>query len=412
MSFPIRSLIFWISLFVFSLGGAIGFVYRSSFLILLLLCIYVWILLLIFGLFFSLAILQQVIPSVLKITYFCLVPIVFLLRNFPGITTIVELICIVTIAIWFRILLLFDTWIRNFLQFTFSSLRHPSGSSFSIINASVPHFSPCGQFDEDSSPFLNENRRGTTKFSGKSAVSCANLSRLVYEDEPLIKYELEKEGFDASSLRLVHYRNTVGICARKKNKIIVSWRGTDPLNLMHIFTDLRIGQVSLSVLDESDEKGMSDEAIQDVLEGQLEGKSEEKMGRVHFGFVDALRVGKKTPEQIKIRKRKDSEQNDNPSSNKNDINGNRTIILEGTSVNMAISSAIQAIGFAIAFAWNNIKLYATNPIDSKFRHERNITAYQQMTTIIEELDPRHRCQIIICGHSLGGALGFFLLLDK
>ena len=198
-------------------------------------------------------------------------PFIWLLDVVPGLSTIVEAVVMLYFFACFRALLLFDRIIRWSLR-VFCQVRHPSGRTLSIVNSCDPDFYPLGLFHEEDEEELDEDddfndlrvddeeeeeRRSevTEKettfpkyYSEPAAISLANLARLVYEDRRLIAYELENNGFDVDTLKLIAYRNTCGFVKKDRN-IVISFRGTDPLNLMSLYTDSKMGMVSLSALD-------------------------------------------------------------------------------------------------------------------------------------------------------------------
>lgn len=147
---------------------------------------------------------------------------------------------------------------RYFLKQFSSSLRHPSGALYSLANAADPNFQPCGDFgidkvssyiveqyhsrlrynsgdesgsEDDSDDEFDLGVDSLKHFSLNAAISLGNCSRLVYEAVPIIKAELESCGY--TNLHFIHYKNTVGVVAMHNNDIIVTFRGTEPLNLMN-----------------------------------------------------------------------------------------------------------------------------------------------------------------------------------
>ncbi|PRP75261.1 hypothetical protein PROFUN_15882 [Planoprotostelium fungivorum] len=337
---------------------------------------------------------KRLIVAGLWVLHYLLLPVSIILSNIPGLRTVVNFFFVFTVAFWFRVLLLFDRGLRKILSSTDRSLRHPSGTNVSIVNSPLPDFQPCGDFDD-----FHVLPTVPLHYSENAAISCGNIARLVYEDVPLIRYELKKGGFEDDTLRLIHYHNTVGFCARKGNRIIVVFRGTDPLNLMHIFTDLRLGQVSLSELDDRDEKGQVGDAPE-----RAAGDVPDSMGRVHYGFVRALRLSEKPAELRRSLQRRDSEQREKRKS--------RSIAAEKISIELSnhtlgdtFKSALVAFAQVFKFFWSGIWMHSVDPVDTKFsgRSERHVTAYEQAAQAIEAIWVPNG-QVIVCGHSLGGAL--------
>jgi len=206
-------------------------------------------------LLFSLGIAQRVVR-----------PFIWLLDVIPGLSTIVEIVVMLYFFACFRALLLFDRMIRWSLR-VFCQVKHPSGRTLSIVNSCDPDFYPLGLFKEDDGDEMDEEEEEISKiekeeeeddtfappmssssssspaettlpkhYSEPAAISLANMARLVYEDRRLIAFELEQNGYEADTLKLISYRNTCGFVVKKGRDIVISFRGTDPLNLMSLYT--------------------------------------------------------------------------------------------------------------------------------------------------------------------------------
>lgn len=158
-------------------------------------------------------------------------PVLWCIDWIPGLSSVIEVIVMIYFFACFRLLLLFDRAVRVMLR-TLCQVRHPSGRALSIVNSCDPDFMPIAQF-VDAEPLP---ARYPAHYSEAAAISLANHARLVYEDRRLIQYELEQSGFDPESVKLVSYRNTCGYVALKDRTIVVAFRGTDPLNLMSLYT--------------------------------------------------------------------------------------------------------------------------------------------------------------------------------
>jgi len=148
----------------------------------------------------------------------------------------------------FKLLLASDRFIRLVLRSMSQSLRHPSGSLYSLTNATDPNFQPLASFsDAPSRNSLPLPLKYPPHYSEQTAISLCQMSRLIYEDFRLISWELKEAQFE--EIRTVHYRNTVGIVTKKGRRIICAFRGTDPVNIMSMYTDSQLGMVSLDALD-------------------------------------------------------------------------------------------------------------------------------------------------------------------
>ncbi|KAG0291323.1 hypothetical protein BGZ98_003055 [Dissophora globulifera] len=86
------------------------------------------------------------------------------------------------------------------------------------------------------------------RYSQPIATTLAMVSKLVYEDVPIIRHELARAGYDMQSFRAIAYRNTCGFIVQKGRNIVLVFRGTDPLNLQNAWTDLQSRLVQIETL--------------------------------------------------------------------------------------------------------------------------------------------------------------------
>ncbi len=257
--------------------------------------------------------------------------------------------------------------LRRILWWMFPGLRHPSGIRLSLVNAIDPSFQPCGAFTRVSNTAQSKDKN---KFNLITAITLGNLSKLAYEDQGVVAYELAQAGYNLESLTFISYHNTAGFVVRKGSAVVVAWRGTDPLNLMHIMTDLKAGMVDISNLD----------------------KTQVAAGRVHYGFVEALRIHRK----------------DKPSSANGNLQKDNMIELDDEKW---FKSAIDALFITIRFLMTSFRTAATKPVaPGTVIVQRKITAYQQVTSAVTKLigdmqqAQLRQYRIYVAGHSLGGAL--------
>lgn len=263
---------------------------------------------------------------------------------------------VVWFYLWFKFLLFFDRHVLRRLIYWSGGLRHASGIRISSVNAISPSFSPLSHLSTES----------FDEFSLKTALSLSNLAKLAYEDSGVIEYELSHAGFNMSYFKVIQYHNTSGFIAVYKSSVIISFRGTEPLNLMHVMTDLQGGLVSLSSLDNEGDKVQA--------------------GRAHYGFLEALRLH-----------REDAPREDQKGMSKKPT---ETIDLhEEDTVGSIFTALFKVASFSM-------KSFIKSPITLKIpRSNGKITAFQQIQTALSEIHESNNIQHIFCtGHSLGGAL--------
>ena len=246
---------------------------------------------------------------------------------------------VVTFFLWYQVLVFID---RHVLRRLIST-RHPSGAIVSTVNSMSPSFRP-----------LSLSR--SYEFDLKSALSLANLSKIAYEDEELIRYELEHAGYDMSSFKIIKYHNTSGFIAQYKKCAVISFRGTEPTNLMHILTDLKGSLTSIGSLDDANVNA----------------------GRVHYGFLEALRLHRQDqPKEEKEKFKLELDRDDSIGS---------------------VFAALFKIG---GFLFSTTKSFAAKPVIAIPRSHGKITAFQQIHNALDTMDFE---RVYITGHSLGGAL--------
>lgn len=286
---------------------------------------------------------------------------------------------------WFLVLLISDVLIRTILSRA-SGIHEGTGFHYTPINASDTDFQPLGLFEKDEEVEEKKKLYGDyfPKYNKKLALSLAIASKIAYEDVPIIKYELEKAGYDMNSFKPIAYKNVCGYIAEKDNNIILVFRGTNPLNIQNCLTDIR------------------------ALLCNIESSSRGLIGLVHEGFYEAIG--------------EDSSMDELPRSQSQTV-----IELSNTSLVKTIETIFGALKTLVFFAFQSLITHIHDPVDHRYLGEdaRFVSAYSQATRWISKLcknDPekgdegpnnirqqKSKKHLYITGHSLGGGLATVFL---
>ncbi|CAO3588886.1 unnamed protein product [Absidia cylindrospora] len=151
----------------------------------------------------------------------------------------------------FLLLLLCEEVIRVSLMVFIG--QHPSGRSISVVNAMDPLFDfdalerkPTKVTSPESSPLptapsLLTRMMNRPQYSLSLAYTLSVASKLGYEDIDVIKYELKQAGFDVdNTFRAFAFKNICAYVIEKDEKIILVFRGSNPLNIQNCFTNLDV----------------------------------------------------------------------------------------------------------------------------------------------------------------------------
>ncbi|KAI9141994.1 Alpha/Beta hydrolase protein [Paraphysoderma sedebokerense] len=152
--------------------------------------------------------------------------------------------------------------------------KHSTGKHYSLVNAWSPKFEG-GIFDEAMEQEQNRDPQKesesmnhescTNSYSPAICYSLSTAAQLCYEGISIVMHELRAAGFDVdNTFHPIHYKNTYGYVCTKGKTVIVVFRGTQPLNVSNITTDLQLGMVDGSCIPGSG------------------------IGMIHRGFLDAL----------------------------------------------------------------------------------------------------------------------------
>ncbi|CAO3627228.1 unnamed protein product [Mucor hiemalis] len=222
-----------------------------------------------------------------------------------------------------------------------------------------------------SSSNLNYKR---PEYSLSVAHTLSVASKLAYEDVAVVRYELEKAGYDVeNTFKPIGYKNVCAYIAEKDNNIMLVFRGTNPLNIQNYVTNIDAGLTKVS-------------------------SGNGYMGKVHKGFWDAMGATASS-----------SDLNE-------DSDSNIRIELSSASLYQSISSSVFAIVRIMKMLSFNIFANVVDPIDASWAgHNSSIIRHQSMYTQAEStilnlfsntavMDEGKKKKLYITGHSLGGAL--------
>ncbi|PKC15233.1 alpha/beta-hydrolase [Rhizophagus irregularis] len=286
---------------------------------------------------------------------------------------------------WFLVLLISDVLIRTILSRA-SGIHEGTGFHYTPINASDTDFQPLGLFEKDEEVEEKKKLYGDDfpEYNKKLALSLAIASKIAYEDVPIIKYELEKAGYDMNSFKPIAYKNVCGYIVEKDDNIILVFRGTNPFNIQNCLTDIR------------------------ALLCNIESSSRGLIGLVHEGFFEAIG--------------EDSSMDELPRSQSQTI-----IELSNTSLVKTIETIFSALKTLVFFAFQSLITHVHDPVDHRYLGEdaRFVSAYSQAARWISKLcnndsengneglnnirQQKSKKHLYITGHSLGGGLATVFL---
>ncbi|KAG0035741.1 hypothetical protein BGZ81_000034 [Podila clonocystis] len=280
--------------------------------------------------------------------------------------------------------------------------------------------------DETKRRSADEARQGSKaadrpRYSQPIATTLAMVSKLVYEDVPIIRHELARSGYDMHSFRAIAYKNTCGFIVQKGRNIVLVFRGTDPLNLQNAWTDIQSRLVPVKTLQQpSVPLGKCHQGMWNAL-GKADGfllpseelaqQQREQSRLVHQrqGEIDFDEDGYPLLEEpVPAYTDKTSP----ASSFRSEVTQASTLNLElsNHSIYQTVVTSLRAAYILIRFFVVGLFTHVSDPVDYRFAGEiRDLSAFAQACRWVDGLRLEHaereykRIERSSEAHRLGGA---------
>ncbi|KAF9415673.1 hypothetical protein BGZ94_010436 [Podila epigama] len=242
------------------------------------------------------------------------------------------------------------------------------------------------------------------RYSQPIATTLAMVSKLVYEDVPIIRHELARSGYDMQSFRAIAYKNTCGFIVQKGRNIVLVFRGTDPLNLQNAWTDMQSRLMPVATLQDPPvplgkcHQGMwsalgkadgFDLPSQELARQQLEKSRliHQRQGEINFD-KDGYPV-QPLDDSIPAYTNKTS-----PASSfrSDDSQSSNTLNLElsNQSIYQTVVTSIRAAYILIKFLIVGLFTHVSDPVDYRFAGEvRDLSAFAQACRWVDGLRLEH-----------------------
>ncbi|KAF9436114.1 hypothetical protein BGZ76_004791 [Entomortierella beljakovae] len=232
------------------------------------------------------------------------------------------------------------------------------------------------------------------RYSQVIATTLAIVSKLVYEDVPVIRHELSLSGYDMHSFRAVAYKNTCGFIVQKGRNIVLVFRGTDPLNLQNAWTDIQSRLVKIQTLQDPpvalgkchqgmyNALGKADDFLLPSEELAQQLQDESRTRHRTYSDMDA------SEEESRPRRRKLG----TPASSFRSEDSKTTVNLElsNQSIYQTIATSIRAGYLVVKFLIVGLFTHVSDPVDYRFAGEvRDLGAFAQACRWVDGLRLEH-----------------------
>ncbi|KAG0244494.1 hypothetical protein B0O80DRAFT_397848 [Mortierella sp. GBAus27b] len=238
------------------------------------------------------------------------------------------------------------------------------------------------------------------RYSQPIATTLAMLTKLVYEDVPIIRHELSLSGYDLNSFRAVAYRNTYGFIVQKGRNIVLVFRGTDPLNLQNAWTDIQSRLVAIETTQDPptplgkchqgmyNALGKSDNF---TLPSEELAKQQQELSR-HHGLSDVDAYGEGYPSRFNDSHPAFRSHVSPASSFRSEASRSNTLNLElsSHSIYHTIATSLSAAWILIKFLLSGLFTHVSDPVDYRFAGEnRDLGAFAQASRWVDGLRLEH-----------------------